>query len=329
MSEPAHAMQEKSTPTRADRRKGVLYGCIAAISYGMNPVCALYLYGDGINTNSVLFYRFAISIVLLGGFMALRRIPFGINRHEAGVLALLGVLFAVSSITYFLSFHYMGAGVAATLVFSYPVMVALIMCLCFGERLKWPSLAAIAMTTAGIALLYRDDSGKPIATAGVIIVLLSALAYALYIVAVNRSRIIMPSTKLTFYALLGCLACIAAYAECTSTGELQWLTTPRQWAFATLLALVPTVVSLLFMTMAIRKIGSTATAVMGALEPVTAIFLGMVLFGEAVTPRISAGVILILVAVMCIILDARLRHALSANRIVKRGRLVWKRWHWK
>lgn len=68
---------------------------------------------------------------------------------------------------------------------------------------------------------------------------------------------------------------------------------------------------------------------MGALEPVTAIVLGAWIFDEMLTLRLSVGIVLILLAVMLIILDDRLRHALSGIKIVKRGRLIVKRMRWK
>lgn len=147
----------------SNQMKGCIYGCIAAISYGVNPLCAKLLYKDGINCNSVLCYRFMIGTLLLALFMLLGRRSFSLTRKETYVLTLLGGVFAISSLTYFLSFHYMSAGVAATLVFAYPVFVAVLMAIFFKERLKWPSISAIALTIIGILLLYKDDSGRPIA----------------------------------------------------------------------------------------------------------------------------------------------------------------------
>ena len=111
--------------------KGYIYGCIAAVSYGVNPICAKYLYQDGYNSNSVLFYRFLFGSIMLALLMMVQRKSFAITRKEAIVLSALGVVFAVSSLTYFLCFHYMSAGVAATLVFAYPVFTALLMALFF------------------------------------------------------------------------------------------------------------------------------------------------------------------------------------------------------
>lgn len=309
--------------------KGGIFGCVSAVSYGMNPLCALYLYQDGIHSNSVLFYRFLIGSLVLGLLLALQKKDFALTRREALVLGLLGAVFAVSSVTYFLSFYYMAAGVAATLVFAYPVFVALLMALFFKERLKWPSLLAIVLTVCGIGLLYEGDNGQPIAAAGVGLILVSALTYALYIIVVNRSGIVMSSTKLTFYAMLSCLFCITLYAVCSPGEGVQMLHGARQWGFAVLLGLVPTVVSLVFMAMAIRCIGSTPTAIMGALEPVTAVAVGVCLFGEVLSARLVCGVFLILLSVMLIILDTRLRRALGHNRVVRRGRLMLKRARWR
>lgn len=313
----------------SDRTKGCIYGCVAAVSYGVNPICAKYLYQDGYNSNSVLFYRFLFGSLMLALLMCVQRKSFAITRREFGVLALLGVVFAVSSLTYFLSFHYMSAGVAATLVFSYPVFTALLMALFYGERLKWPTISAIVLTMVGIALLYKDDSGRPIATAGIVLIGISALSYALYIIIVNRSGIVMSSVKLTFYAMTLCLVCLTLYALLTPTGSLQMLHTPHQWTMALVLGLVPTVISLVFMAMAIQCIGSTPTAIMGALEPVTSVVLGFIFFSEMLTARIALGILLILFSVTLIILDDRLRHALANVRVVKRGLIFVRKIRWR
>lgn len=309
--------------------KGAVYGCISAVSYAMNPLCALCLYEDDINSNSVLFYRFSIGSLILGLFMWMKRMDFTVSRREAGVLALLGLIFAISSLTYFLSFYYMGPGVAATLVFAYPVFVALLMAVFFKERLQWPSLLAIVLTVCGIALLYEGDNGQPIAFMGIVLILISALSYALYIITINRSGIVMSGTKLTFYAMLSCMGCIVLYSVLTPTGSLQLLHTGREWFFAVLLGIVPTVISLVFMAMAIHCIGSTRTAIMGALEPVTAVFVGVMVFNEVLTGRLVLGISLILWSVMLILLDSRIRKFLGENKVVQKGKLILQRARWK
>ncbi len=296
--------------------KGYIFGIISAISYAMNPLCALTLYEAGHNVNTVLVYRFLFGIAILGGLMLVQRKSFAITRREAVVLTILGIIFAASSVTYFESFRYLGGGVATTVVFMYPVLVALIMALFFKERITLPIGFAVLLTLGGILLLYQAEDGTRLSTVGILLALLSALAYALYIVVVNRTSLIMSSVKLTFYALIPCLLTILLWSWC-SGAPVAMLHGGREWFFAALLGLLPTVISLVFMTMAIHCIGSTPTAVMGALEPVTAVLIGFFVFGEPLTMRIGLGVAVILAAVFIIIFGSRLARPVRAARKVR------------
>lgn len=283
-----------------DKIKGYIYGIISAVSYAINPLGALFLYEENLHPVSVLFYRFLLGTGILAVIMLIQRRSFAVKLGELKVLALLGVIFAVSSLTFFESFRHLGGGISATIVFMYPVMVALLMAVFFKERLTVATGGAILMTVGGILLLYKGDDGSVLSTFGIVLALFSALAYAIYIVVVNRSSLAMSSVKLTFYAMLFCLLSILLWSF-AGGASLQPLTTPSQWFFALLLGLVPTVISLLSMTMAIHYIGSTPTAVMGALEPVTAVLIGYIIFGEPLTSRLLLGVVVILTAVILIV----------------------------
>ena len=129
---------------------------------------------------------------------------------------------------------------------------------------------------------------------------LSSLSYAVYIVGINRSSLKnLPTEKLTFYCLVfGSLVYVVRLRGCT---ELQSIPTAALWVNSVSLALFPTIVSLVTMAGAIRRIGSTPTAILGALEPVTALFFGVAVFGEAFTLRLGIGIFMILVAVLLII----------------------------
>lgn len=312
------------------RLKGILCGVGAAVSYGMNPLGALPLYADGINTTTVLFYRYGLAVILLGLFMAVERKSFSITLKEFAILVPLGVLFALSSLTLFASFHFMDAGVASTLLFVYPVMVAIIMAIFFKERITFVTVLSILLSLSGIALLYRGGDGGVLDTTGVLLVMLSSLTYALYIVIVNKSSLRMSSLKLTFYVLL---VGVLLITSCSFFGDgetrIQILTTPSMWLHASILAVFPTIVSLLLMVVAVHEIGSTPTAVIGALEPLTAVMLGVTLFGEELTLRLSVGIMLILSAVILIILG----NSISLNRITvvvgNFGHLLAKYWRWK
>lgn len=308
--------------------KGYLCGIGAAVCYGTNPLGALYLYEDGINANSVLFYRFALAVVMLGMLMAARRKSLKVSRRELSLLCALGVVFSTSSITLYFSFCFMDAGIASTLLFVYPVMVAVIMALLFKERLPAVSVFAIMLALSGIAMLYHGDGGATLSTRGVMLVMFSSLSYAVYIVVVNKSPLRMSSMKLTFYVLFFGMLTVLTNSFITGL-HIQMLTTPRMWSCTFMLALLPTVFSLVLMTISVHETGSTPTAVMGALEPLTAVVIGVAVFGEQLTPRLAAGIVLILTAVIMIIAGKSLFQTRVFSVVSHLGHVIFKTWRWK
>lgn len=281
--------------------KGFVAGIVAAVCYGTNPLGTLPLYAEGIHSGTVLFYRYLIAVVIFAIVMLYRGESFRIKLGHAIRFSFLGVFFALSSITLYLSFLYMEAGIASTLLFVYPIMTAVLMTVFFHEKVTWTTALSIIMALSGVALLYRGDGGVALSTLGFVLVMASSLLYAVYIVSVNRWHTEMSSLKFTFYIVLFGMLTVMAYIW--FTGEsLQMLHGLKQWTCAVQLALLPTVFSLFLMTIAINSIGSTPAAIMGALEPVTAVFIGVLVFHEGFTLRLAIGIALILFAVTLVIL---------------------------
>ncbi len=280
--------------------KGYVAGVLAAVFYGTNPLGTLYLYQDGINSGTVLFYRYALALLFFAVWMVVRRESFRVSLGHAIRFIVLGSLFGLSSTALYVSFHYMDAGIASTILFSYPIMTAVLMVAFFHEHVTWPTVLSIALATLGIGLLYRGDGHTALSVVGVALVLLSSLLYALYIIAVNQWTTTYSPVKFTFWIALG--GVLAIFAFSLVSGEpLQMLHGTRQWLCAGQLALLPTVLSLFFMNIAIKNIGSTPSAIMGALEPVTAVFIGCLVFAETFSMRLAVGIVLILAAVILII----------------------------
>ena len=282
--------------------KGILNGAIASSSYGTNPLFALPLYAGGIGVNSVLFYRYFIAVIIYWVWLKFyKKISLKISVKEFIPLFIMGIFFSFSSLTLFEAFKYIEPGIACTILFIYPVIVAVIMTLFFKEKITKTVILAIILTSAGIILLYKGKPDADLNLHGVIVVLLSALLYALYIVGVKNIRIIknIESSKLSFYVMLfGLFVYVVNLKFCT---QLQILHNHVSWFLVIGLALFPTIISLETLTVSIKLIGSTNTAILGALEPLTAIFFGILFFNEQLTLRISIGVILILFGVFLII----------------------------
>ncbi|MCI1647968.1 MAG: DMT family transporter [Bacteroides sp.] len=286
--------------------RGFAYGSIAAISYGLNPLFTLPLYQTGMTVDSVLFYRYFFAIVMLGVLMKIRGIPFGLKKAEIVPLTVMGLMFSFSSFFLFLSYNYMDAGIASTILFVYPILVAIIMALFFHEKVSFLTQASIALAFIGILLLYKGGEGKPLSLLGVLFVFMSSLTYAIYIIGVNHSFLrTFPAPKLTFYVLL---FGISIYVVRLNFGlNLQPVPSPLLWVNALSLALFPTIISLITMTLSIHYIGSTPAAILGALEPLTALFFGVLVFGEQLTFRIVIGILFILTGVTLIVASESLK----------------------
>ena len=283
-----------------NKTKGFILGAIAAASYGMNPLFTLPLYSAGMSVDTVLFYRYSLAVIVLGIMMKFQKQSFAIKRVDVLPLCIMGLLFAFSSLFLFMSYNYMDAGIASTILFVYPVLVAIIMAVVFKEKVSPITMFSIALAFVGISMLCKSPGGQTLSLVGITFVFLSSLSYAIYIVGVNRSSLKdMPIAKLTFYVLLfGLSVYVVRLQFCT---ELQVIPTPMLWINAVSLAVFPTVISLVTMTKAIPYIGSTPTAILGALEPVTALFFGVLVFGEQLTPRIILGILMVITAVTLII----------------------------
>ena len=288
-----------------NKAKGYALGAIAAATYGMNPLFALPLYADGMNPDSVLFFRYLFAIPLVGLRLKARGRSLRVERRALLPLAGMGLLVALSSLALFLSYNYIAAGIASTMLFVYPILVALIMTLVFHERITLQTVVCIALALVGIGLLYRSADGATLSLAGTVFVMVSALAYALYIVGVNRPGLKHIATlKVTFYVLLFGLVLFVARFACGVAFTLPH--TWYLWGCVVALAVFPTAISFLCTTSAIQYIGSTPTAILGALEPVTAVFFGVTVFGESLTFRESVGLALIIAAVTLVVAGGRL-----------------------
>ena len=282
------------------KAKGYILGAVAAATYGMNPLFALPLYKAGMNPDSVLFFRYLFAMPVLGMMIVARGRSFKLKRKEVLPLIIMGLLVALSSLALFQSYNYMDVGIASTLLFVYPILVALIMWIAFKEKLTLPTVLCILLALGGIGLLYKSGDGSTLNLTGIILVMISALSYAIYIVGVNQSTLKNLATlSLTFYVLLFGLVLFLVrvdFGQSLRVAETWYL-----WGNLIALAIFPTAISFLCTTQAIQYIGSTPTAILGALEPLTAVFFGVVVFGESLTLRLSCGMLMIILAVTLII----------------------------
>ena len=257
---------------------GFAAGVAAGVSYGLNPLFGKPLLDGGVPVLSLLFFRYAISAVILGLWMAFRHESFRVNGREMRLLVVLGCLFAASSVFLFESYRFIPSGLATTFVYLYPVFVALIM---VGLHVypKWQIWLSIAATVAGVVLLSWPAAGTEIHWLGIVLAAMSALSYAVYLVIVlsyavylvivNRSQRIKHISEhmLTFYGLVVGAIAFLAYLLIDGTPVLQGIDTTPDVLNLIGLAIFPTMIAMLTIALSTRLIGPTKTSVLGASNP--------------------------------------------------------------
>lgn len=273
-------------------------GIITGITYGLNPLFAVPLMNNGASIESILFFRYTFAVVLLAAFLILTRQSFRITVRQAGVLLALGLLYTSSSIFLFEAYNYIASGLATTLIFLYPVLVAIIMVF-LRVVPSWPVWLSIAATFGGVIIMTQGSGGDSLNPIGVALSLGSALVYALFIVIINRSKAIaqISNTLLTFYSLtVGAIVFLGkiSFSEAPISAGI---TTGGDWLNLAGLALLPTIVSTATLAIATRNIGATKASVLGVFEPITAILIGTLMFGEPLTTNILLGIGIAIVAV--------------------------------
>lgn len=290
---------------------GLFLGLMAAVCYGFIPLFTKELQAPAVglplSSSTILFYRFGIASLILAAIMFVRRESFRITYAEFVRLVQLAFLSNGAALFLISGYRYCSSsGVATTLHFTYPILTALIMMIFFRERSRLSTWMAIGLSIAGVALLSGVGGGAQ--WLGIVLEIISALCFALYLIRVNRSRVSqMPVVKLTFYVMaFGALifAAFIAYerADFDISAHYALIPSASGWLNLCLLSVICTVITNLALVYATQNVGPTVASILGVLEPLTALVLGILFLGEELTPSMAAGIGLILPAVLIIIL---------------------------
>ena len=284
--------------------KGFLYGIVASSTFGLLPLFTLPVMGEGLTTFSILSYRMLFASILVAVLMLIGRVSFATNLKELRWFAVLGFLYYGSAALLFQAYGGMASGLATTLHFMYPVSVTVIMALVYKQRPSLVTICAIILSLIGVALLCLRESSTGVSSLlSVFLVLLSGVCYAVYLVLVSTVKRInqQNSQKLTFYVLMfsGAFFMLSTLQG----GGLQIIPSASAGINLLLMATLPTLLSNLALVRSVKNIGSTLTSVLGAMEPLTAIIVGILVFDESLRGLMVVGIILILVSVSLIVLS--------------------------
>lgn len=282
-----------------EKLKGYIAVIISAIVFGSMPLMAKTVYQEGGNPVTLSFLRFFLVLPVLAYFVNRnKKVGLGLTREEAKKLFLVGTLgYGTTALTLYMSYDYIASGIATTLHFAYPVLVILVYVILFKERASSIKMLSVSLTIVGI--MFLNDSEANMNLMGFLLAFGSSVAYAFYIVYLDRSGLkSMNSLKLTLYLCIMASGMIFLFG--LFTGTLDFNMTPLGWGISTLLSILVAFLGVSFFQIGVALIGPQKTSILSTFEPVTSIIIGALLFNELISGRTIAGFASILAAVIII-----------------------------
>ena len=289
-----------------NRVEGILWAALSSSTFGLAPLFTLLLIGAGYSSFEVLTYRWGVASLCLAAYGVATGCSFRLGGRQLGTVFLLSLFRAATSLSLVIAYQNIASGMASTIHFMYPLVVAVVMMCFFRERGSAWTFAAIGMSIVGAVLLSLGnvDFSHGDTTLGIVSATVSVVAYGGYIVGVRRSRAVeIDSTVLTCCVMaFGALFFIAGGLL---TGGVRLETDPHTWLYILGVAIPATAVSNMALVQAIKSIGPTLTSIFGAMEPLTAVVIGVWVFAEPFTAKGAAGILLIVAAVSVVVLRSR------------------------
>lgn len=273
---------------------------LSAVLFGTMPLLTKIAYAYGSNTYTVAFWRFAFGTVTVALIIALSpKLTFRVTAAEFRRLALLSVFCGVTPLLLYSSYRYVSSGLATTLHFTYPVSVMVLGTLFFRTKLRGRQLVCLAICAAGIICFYQPGQNESLE--GMAIAVLSGVTFALYILLLGKSGLShLPMLTISFWISLLCTAEIGVFSAVS--GKLIVAMPWQAWAAVALLGVfVAALAQVLFQT-GVFLCGEVKASLLSTFEPLTGVVIGILVFREALTVRIAAGIVLILLAAVLLVL---------------------------
>ena len=298
-----HSIYEKKR--RRIALNGIFYASISSASFGFSPLFSLALIAAGLSNLDVLSYRWSVAAIVLVIYALSKKKSLRLNSFdEVWKIILLSALRAITSITLLIGYANIASGIASTINFMYPVVVTLCMMIFFGEQKSWINIGAIGLSLPGVYLMASGDGlrveGGDTAL-GLTCSLISALSFAAYYIVMKRAKADkIEVVKLTTWIMLTSAIYFIA-ANFIFNGKMTIVTDGKLWISILGLGLWATMVSNFTGVKAVRRIGPTLTSILGALQPLTAVILGVAFLDEHLSVMTVIGIGLIMAAVMIIV----------------------------
>ena len=286
--------------------RGVIYALISSITFGLLPFFSIPVKAQGMSSETLMFYRFLISVIIYGIYLFFfRKANFKLSKKNIRDIILIGGMgYGLTGLTLVSSYDYIPSGIGTTIGFQFPVMISIFMWLFYKEKLQRSIYISLALSLLGVFLLSYSPNHGLVSGYGIFLLTITNLMYSMYIIGVNKSSMKdIDSSVLTFYVItISMILCLSFSIIRGTLISIPSLMAARNILF---MSIFSTIIANLTLILAIKAIGSTITALLSPLEPVTAIIIGVIVFNENINIQIITGVIIIILAVILIVLNQK------------------------
>lgn len=288
---------------------GFFYAAISSASFGFSPLFTIGLLASGLSSFDILSYRWGIAGLVLMIYAFCKKKSLRLTSwEETWKIMLLSALRSVTAITLLIGFANISSGIASTINFMYPIIVAICMMLFFGDRKSPVDIGAIAVSIFGVYLIASGDSliiegGNT--KLGLTCSFISALTFAAYYIFMKRLKadkieVVKFTTWMMMMSAAYFIICAFVF-----NGRLAVVCDGKSWLYIFGLGLWSTMISSFTGVKAVRRIGPTLTSILGALQPLTAVVLGVIFLHEHLYLRSIIGIALIMTAVSIVVMHQK------------------------
>jgi drug/metabolite transporter (DMT)-like permease len=274
---------------RRDHVVGTIYILASALCFGSMAIFARMAYASGVDIPTLLLLRFFIASILMWGLLLLKRMKLPKGRGMVMLVAIGAVGYAGQAFSFFTALTYASAGLVALLLYTYPTIVALLSRLVFKHPFTWRQIAAVAIALAGtVFIIGKAGDGKPL---GIFFGLLAALIYSIYILTGSRvPKDVTPTASTTVIAS----SAAVTYSAVVAVKGFHPPATGLGWMAVLSIAVVCTVLAILFFFEGLKRVGPVRASVFSTIEPVFTVLLAAAVLGERITlTRVFGGALIV------------------------------------
>ena len=280
---------------------GLALALVGAIGFSGKAIIVKLAYRHGVDAVTLIMFRmlFALPIFALMAYLASRGKAALTRTDWLGVLWLGLTGYYLASFLDFAGLAYISASLERLILYLNPTIVMLLGLALYQRRTTARQMVGMAISYGGVVLVFGHEISLQGAHAalGALLVFLSAVSYALYLVYSGEMVKCLGSMRLVGLAsTFACVCCIVQFLVLRPV-DAAFAVAPEVVWLSVINATLCTVVPVMMVMMAIERIGSSMAAQTGMVGPISTILMGVVILGEPFTAWVAAGTVLVIVGI--------------------------------